>query len=205
MNQLTLEWQEANQPKTLTISDQQPTKYPGTIRIGRDPVRCDIVLSHPTVSGLHVEIFFNPAFQQFYLRNLRPSNLPWINGSRLETPEAPLSQGSIFYLGEAKIAVTAVSIVESNVPPTVLIAPPIANSGNAAGHFPPVPNRNVTPIQPAATPANQVYGLECPHCHRTSPYERLDLGCPWCGTSLAAAASVLIAPKINLGGQHHES
>lgn len=187
MNQLTLEWQEADRLKTQTMSDQQQTKYPGTIRIGRDPVRCDVVLSDPTVSGLHVEIFFNYAQQQFYLRNLRDSNPPWVDGSRLEVAEVALRQGSSFYLGETLIKVAAISMeetVQSNVPPTVLLSP----------HSPPIGN------QPAVAAANNVkYGLQCPHCDRISPYERLDLGCPWCGTSLAAAASVLISPKINLG------
>jgi hypothetical protein len=28
-----------------------------------------------------------------------------------------------------------------------------------------------------------------------SPAENLQIGCPWCGTSLAAAVSVLVAPN----------
>ncbi|MFM7370193.1 MAG: FHA domain-containing protein, partial [Sphaerospermopsis kisseleviana] len=28
--------------------------------------------------------------------------------------------------------------------------------------------------------------------HKVSPPENLQIGCPWCGTSLAAAVSVLI-------------
>jgi FHA domain len=187
MNQLTLEWQDAAQRKTKTLSDQQPTKYPGTIRLGRDPVRCDIVLSHPTVSGLHIEIFFNPGVGQFYLRNLRESNPPWVDGTRLNIPEVPLNQGSTIYLGEIAMQVTAISIdannLVSHVPPTILVAP------NAPAA-----------IHPSTTkPPNPIYGLECPHCQRICPYERLDLGCPWCGTSLAAAASVLMSPKLNLG------
>lgn len=58
MNALTLQWQDAGQDKTQQIYEQQPSKNYGTILIGRDPLRCDIVLSNPTVSGLHVEIYF---------------------------------------------------------------------------------------------------------------------------------------------------
>ncbi|MFM6005265.1 MAG: FHA domain-containing protein, partial [Sphaerospermopsis kisseleviana] len=34
--------------------------------------------------------------------------------------------------------------------------------------------------------------LDCPKCHKVSPTENLQIGCPWCGTSFAAAVSVLI-------------
>ncbi|GET43071.1 FHA domain-containing protein [Microseira wollei] len=193
MNQLTLEWQDAGQKQTQTISEQQASKNPGTVRIGRDPVRCDIVLSHPTVSGLHIEIYFNAWQQRFYLRNLRETNPPWVDGGRLNVPEVALNQGTTIYLGETQLKVTGVSIVESNVPPTVLVSPH-AHSTNQ-GQFPAIPHRNNATVPPAVPGANQTYGLQCPKCQRISPYERLDIGCPWCGTSLAAAASVLIAPK----------
>ncbi|HAZ43405.1 MAG TPA: peptide-binding protein [Cyanobacteria bacterium UBA11371] len=205
MNQLTLEWQEAGQKQTQTISDQQASKNPGTVRIGRDPVRCDIVLSHPTVSGLHIEIYFNAWQQRFYLRNMRETNPPWVDGGRLDVPEVALNQGTTIYLGEAQLKVTGVSIVESNVPPTILISPHAHSTKE--GKFPATPHRN-NPTVPPAVPngANQTYGLQCPKCQRISPYSRLDIGCPWCGTSLAAAASVLIAPnKVNQGVPPHES
>lgn len=194
MNQLTLEWQEAGQQQSQIISDGQASKNPGTVRIGRDPVRCDIVLSHPTVSGLHIEIYFNAWQQRFYLRNLRETNPPWVDGTRLDVPEVALDRGTAIYLGEMQLKVTAVAIAQSNVPPTVLISPQKAASTNQG--FPATPGRNNPTVPPAVpTPANQTYGLQCPKCQRISPYERLDIGCPWCGTSLAAAASVLITPK----------
>lgn len=43
------------------------------------------------------------------------------------------------------------------------------------------------------------YGLQCPHCGRNSSYERIALGCQWCGTSLAAAISILMTPDGNEG------
>ncbi|MCL1468081.1 FHA domain-containing protein [Argonema galeatum] len=184
MNELTLEWQEAGHLRKQMIRDRQLSKNAGTVRLGRDALRCDIVLTHPTVSGLHVEIFFNQEQQQFYLRNLRESNPPWVNGKQLTVGETTLSQGSIFHLGETEIKVSGVILAGSSVPPTILVSP-------------------LAPwkvSQPSgATVANQTYGLRCPNskCDRISPYERLDLGCPWCGTSLTAAASVLMTPSGN--------
>lgn len=189
MSALTLQWYDAGREKTQTIYEQQQqTKNPGTVRIGRDPLRCDIVLSDPTVSGLHIEIFFN--LGQFLVRNLRSSNPPNVDGKKLTHGEQLLKQGSVILLGQAQLKVIAVFSSEaSSVPPTVLSAPPV--------------NR---PVQAPRTPiGNQqqhvhhqhqaAYGLECPKCHKVSSTDFLHIGCRWCGTSLAAAASVLVEPK----------
>jgi hypothetical protein len=45
ISELTLEWVEAGQTKRVVIAENQPTKNPGTFRIGRDPATCDLVLS----------------------------------------------------------------------------------------------------------------------------------------------------------------
>ncbi|WP_414526797.1 FHA domain-containing protein [Nodularia chucula] len=169
MNALTLQWHDAGQDRVQHIYEQQPSKNPHTVRIGRDPARCDIVLSHPTVSGLHIEIFFHSQQQCFYIRNLRSANPPMIDGQQLVQGEMALNQGSIIYLGQAKLQVTQVAI--HSIPPTI-IAPPQSHHS-----------------QPIAPP---VYGLECPKCHKISPLENLQIGCPWCGTSLAASVSVLV-------------
>ncbi|MBD1998707.1 FHA domain-containing protein [Leptolyngbya sp. FACHB-541] len=180
MNQLTLQWVEAGHVKTYTIADkQQSINSSGGIRIGRDPVRCDLVLTHPTVSGLHVEIFYNPQHGGFYLRNLRDTNPPLVNRQKLTEGEVALRQGTSIYLGQVELQVVAIA---SSVANTVAVPPPTAT----------------TPVQPtehpAASRASTSYGLKCPRCHQVSPYERLSLGCPWCGTSLAAAVSVLMVP-----------
>ncbi|MBD2042437.1 FHA domain-containing protein [Microcoleus sp. FACHB-672] len=188
MNQLILEWSEAGQPRSQTIQDQQPSKHPGTVRIGRDPSRCDIVLTHPTVSGLHIEIFFNRQQNNFSLRNLRDTNPPAVDGHRLSVGELPLHPDSRILLGEVELNVVAVSVATSGVAPTV-IASPLA----AIPAFP-SPGKPVKPAISPTVPPNANYGLECPCCNRISPYERLDLGCPWCGTSLAAAVSVVMPP-----------
>ncbi|BAZ06405.1 FHA domain-containing protein [Calothrix sp. NIES-3974] len=182
MNALTLQWHDAGQERTQTIYENQPSKNYGTVRIGRDPSRCDIVLTNPTVSGLHVEIFFSHQYQQFMIRNLRSQNPPLVNGQRLVQGELPIHQGSTFLLGDASIHVFAVSITSSNsIPATILAIPE------------PGQNQNHQHSHPALQ-SQGTYGLECPKCHRVSSIEHLQVGCPWCGTSLAAAVSVLVSP-----------
>ncbi|MBW4585814.1 FHA domain-containing protein [Aetokthonos hydrillicola Thurmond2011] len=179
MNALTLQWHDAGTEKTQQIYEQQSSKHYGTIRIGRDPLRCDIVLNNPTVSGLHVEIYFDSAEQQFFIRNLRSQNPPLVDGRQLNQGELPLKEGSTICLGQQELRVTAISIPStSSVPPTVLIPPPL-------------PNRKQNPI----VQQQGVYGLECPKCHKVSSPDYLQVGCPWCGTSLAAAMSVLTPPN----------
>ena len=176
MNEITLEWQEAGRIRREIIREQQPSQYPGIVRLGRDPLRCDIVLSDPTVSGLHIEIFFNAQYQSFALRNLRDTNPPVVDGRELSGGEAFLSTGSIIYLGQVELSVVAVSRHQPHqgIAPTILV--------------PPQPLAGINPPPPAL----ESYGLQCPSCGRVSPYERLDWGCQWCGTSLAAAPSILI-------------
>ena len=180
MNALTLQWHDAGQNKTQQIYEQQSSKNPGTVRIGRDPQRCDIVVSNPTVSGLHVEVFFHNQQQRFYIRNLRDSNLPVVDGQQVVFQgETLLREGSMIYLGQMQLQVTAVMI--SSIPATILVQPQA--TGQQRHHH----------YQPA--PPQGVYALECPKCHKISPSENLQIGCRWCGTSLAAAVSVLVAPS----------
>ncbi len=183
MHELTLEWQEARQLKRETIRHQQRSKSPGSVRLGRDPVRCDVVLSDPTVSGLHIEIFFNASTQSFGLRNLRETNPPLVDGRPIIHGETPLSEGSTIYLGQLKLKVA--TIAHTAAAPSPGIAPTIL--------MPPKPLVGVNqPVQ-----ASVSYGLQCPNCRRVSPFDQMDFGCHWCGTSLAAAASVLMQPKGN--------
>lgn len=185
MNALTLQWYDAGQYKTYQISPNNNSKNPGTIRIGRDPLRCDILLSDLTVSGLHVEIFFHPQQQSFFIRNLREQNPPLVNGKQLFQGELPLNEGNIIYLGKMELKVLAVSIsASSNIPATILSPPTPPPQPQPIYQYSPTP-----PVQ-----LQKVYGLECPKCHRVSPYEHQHLPCCWCGTSLAAAMSVLVTP-----------
>lgn len=107
--ELILEWVEAGQVKTQVIYDQQPSQYPATVRIGRDPQQCDLVLSELTVSGLHAEIFFNQQEQRFKVRSLRQTNPPVVDGQPLLAGEASLSQGSSLRLGQVELRVKAIA------------------------------------------------------------------------------------------------
>lgn len=215
MNVLTLQWQDAGQIKIQKIHEKQPSKNPGTIRIGRDPVRCDIVLSHPTVSGLHVEIFFNAQQQRFLMKNLREQNPPLVDGQKLVQGEIPLGEGSIIYLGQQLLKVTEISVPGgSTVPPTILTPPqpqatnpppvPVAQPQAHPNYHQPTPPRQPQPqaAHHPVTPAVQqqpqpqgVYGLQCPRCKKLSSYQNLLLGCQHCGHSLQDALSVLVPPS----------
>lgn len=181
MSELTLSWQEGNQTRTITVRENQQSKNPGTIRIGRNPSRCDIVLSNPTVSGLHVEIFFDSNQKQFFLRNLRQPNPPFVDGKRIVRGEVKLSQDSVINLGQVTLNVVrmAIDLPSNSFPKTIIVNPQS--------------QANSQPVNNSASNTGD-YGLECPCCYRISSYERIDLGCQWCGTSLAGAASILV-PK----------
>ena len=173
INQLTLGWTEAGVRKTQTIQNGQPTKNPGTVRLGRDPIKCDVVFSHSSVSGLHVEIFFNQELQEYVVRNLRESNPPLVDGKFLVKGEARLRSDSHIHLGQVEIDVVSISATAVAIPQTVLLSAPVVQSSS-----------------PPTGPSS--YGLQCPKCSRVSPYAQLSSGCPWCGTSLAAAVSVVL-------------
>jgi predicted component of type VI protein secretion system len=157
MNELTLGWMQAGRLVTQKIRDRRVGKHSKSVRIGRDPARCDIIIQHPTISGLHVEIFFNHQQNSFHIRNLKESNPPIINRKILTQGEVTLTKGSSILLGHVELKVLAVSRT----------------------------------LRSLAQP--RTYSLICPKCRRHLPYERLNLGCPWDGTSLAAAESVLEA------------
>jgi len=112
LHDLTLEWQEAGEVKIRKILEKQQSKNPGKIRLGRDPLLCDIVVPDPTVSGLHVEIFFHHEKQRFYLRNLRQKNPPIVDGQLLLAGEMPLSIGSSLRLGQQDFKVSGINCKE---------------------------------------------------------------------------------------------
>jgi hypothetical protein len=178
MKELTLVWIESGQPHSFKISDFPPSQNLSQTRIGRDPNRCDLVLSDPTVSGLHIEIFFNLESDQFCVRNLRNSNPPQIDGQSLMSGEMTLKPGSQLILGQQPLQVKSIVNASLTVPPTLLISPdqiPVTAA-----------------IRPDA-PENH-YGLRCPECSHICSFNQLELSCHWCGTSLAAAESVVLSP-----------
>ncbi|BAZ29122.1 serine/threonine protein kinase [Cylindrospermum sp. NIES-4074] len=168
--ELTLEWLEAGQVRTETIFENQPSINPGKVRIGRDPAQCDIVLSEPTVSGLHIEIFFNSQQQSFYLRSLRENNPPLVNGQSFPVGEVMLDEGSSIGLGQLNLRVKAVKVQRyaagytpteyvtqpQNITPQpvakTLQVQPVQPSWNSQQNTTPVAPVNPLPSPPPPTP-----------------------------------------------------
>jgi Inner membrane component of T3SS, cytoplasmic domain len=177
MSKLTLEWQEENILKNFIFQGQDRDDRHNSIKIGRDPARCDLVLTHPTVSALHVKIRYDDRAYQFYLSNLRETNPPIVNGQKVCQGEIPLTLNSQIYLGKVLLIV---KLIQFDSPARIII---------------PQPKPQVqAQIQPITSTQGQ-YQLKCSGCGRNCPYDWIDLGCQWCGTSLSAAASILIPPK----------
>ena len=169
MSELTLQWSEFGQPKIQVLRDQQPSKQPGKIRLGRDPALCDIVFQERSVSGLHVEVFFQPQAQQFFIRNLRFQNPPLVDGTLLTQGDLPLRPGSCIQLGRVELQVTAMTVTP-----------------------PPAPQPPVFPK--SGPPSTAAYGLQCPQCHHVSAYsnDAIKQDCPMCGHSMATSNTVFI-------------
>jgi serine/threonine protein kinase len=110
VHELLLRWVEGGKIMARAIHEKQRSKNPGTVRIGSDATLCDIVLSEPTVSGLHAEIFFNPLEKRFYLRSLQQSNPPVVDGQPLTSGERVLLQGSRVQLGQIELKVLTISL-----------------------------------------------------------------------------------------------
>ncbi|WP_017719586.1 FHA domain-containing protein [Kamptonema formosum] len=115
MYRLTLQWAEGGQIRTVNISSEDKTKFPGSIRIGRDEQQCDLVLSQTetTVSRLHVEIF-SAAANTLCLRNLTRNNPPEkrnpaiVDGQNIIDQEVPIRVGSVIQLGKISLKVKAI-------------------------------------------------------------------------------------------------
>ncbi len=170
MNQLTLDWIEAGQLKQQVLSDQKTTKIPGTTRIGRDATQSDIVIADMTVAPCHVEIFFNPQQQCFYLRNLRETNPPIVNGMLLRQGDAMLDEGSTIQLGAIALQISTIALGKTAPPPpssgytptsyATQVAQPTTPPTVAATNYQQTPPPNPPPqptVQPtiAVSPAYQ--------------------------------------------------
>ncbi len=144
VHELILEWVEGGMRKTQPIRSNQRSKNPGTVRIGRDPTACDIVLSQPTVSGQHVEIFFNPQEKRFYLRSLRENNPPIVDGQSLPTGEVVLHRASKLQLGQLVLRVAAIEhqslSTDSDYTPTMRVARPVSASPQPVPPTPDTPD-----------------------------------------------------------------
>lgn len=153
MTELTLEWVEGGVSRSEQIQPNQPSKNPGTVRIGRDPQKCDIVLSDSSVSGLQAEVYYHAGSQTFYLRSLRDTNPPIVNGQPITTGEVPLGTASTVSLGRV---VLNARVSTGGFPPTEVSqpgVPPTAVSSPAAAAPPSYPAPSPTPYyqaQPAS-------------------------------------------------------
>ncbi|ABW28977.1 FHA domain-containing protein [Acaryochloris marina] len=141
MTELTLEWVEGGVSRSEQIQPNQPSKNPGTVRIGRDPQKCDIVLSDSSVSGLQAEVYYHAGSQAFYLRSLRDTNPPIVNGQPITTGEVPLGTASTVSLGRV---VLNARVSKGGFPPTEVSQP----SG-----VPPTAVSSPTPAAPPPYPA----------------------------------------------------
>ncbi|MEC4986522.1 MAG: protein kinase [Oscillatoria sp. PMC 1068.18] len=159
VNELILEWEEAGQPRSWTIRDRQTGKNPGTFRIGRDPARCDLILSDPMVSGLHAEIFFDSQQQRFWLRSLTQNSVTVVNGQPLSNVEVPLRHGSRIKLGQTELKATVINPGNSPVP-LVPNQPPQQQT-------PPPPPPPVTPKR--QNPSTSATVAVSPAARRSSP------------------------------------
>lgn len=145
MTELTLEWVEGGISRSEQIQPNQPSKNPGTVRIGRDPQKCDIVLSDSSVSGLQAEVYYHAGSQAFYLRSLRDTNPPIVNGQPITTGEVPLGTASTVSLGRV---VLNARVSAGGFPPTEVSqpgVPPTAVSSPTPAAPPPYPAPSPAP------------------------------------------------------------
>ena len=191
MNEIIISWQEKDLTKIKTIRELQPSKNPGTVRLGREPSNCDIIFDDPSISRVHVEIFYNNQYDKFYLRNLKSNNPPIVDNELVVKPaEVVLNNNSVICLGQTKIQV----IYNTN---NILTAPTIlqpTNSDNGTVLSPPDTSQLQGSItQPRISMVGANY-LVCPNpnCRKLVSIERLNIGCSWCGTSLADAGSIIL-------------
>jgi hypothetical protein len=214
MLKLELNWQELGRSLSRTIDPNTRTLTPGEFRIGRDPQRCDLLLNDRSVSALNASIVFSQHPEKVRLINHRDTNPPLVDGSVvLGTTE--LNGSREVYFGQMLVKVRVYddsaidpTIVVARVPPVQQTPPSPASHPRAAIGSPPQHQQpqyqqpqhqqpqHQQPSPPAVRPPAPVaateYGLECSHCHRISQFQHLKLCCPWCGTSLAAAHSIIV-------------
>ena len=121
MAKVTLAWTERGERATKTLEISAETnKHPGSIRIGRDPEQCDILLDCGRVSRLHAEISCDLVNRQCHLRNCRDANPIYVDGKPLKTGTAILQTGTTFTLGTQHLEILR---VEWPTSPTLVEAP----------------------------------------------------------------------------------
>jgi hypothetical protein len=116
MYQITFKWTEGTELISRTISAEQPTKIANTIRLGLDPLLCDIVLQDKInrISRLHAEIFFESDLRTFFIRNLTwnqvKPNVVLVDDKLVTEERVPLYSGNTITLRDIAIQVTIVQL-----------------------------------------------------------------------------------------------
>lgn len=151
---LILEWVEQGRVKTWLIH-QQLGQTTARVRIGQDPLQCNIVLADPTVSKLHGEIFFDLQRQRFYFWNLDTRRRTIINSLLIlaQGEAVVLTQGSSLQLGEVTLKITAMALNSSGTFYRPVLMPSQQQAPQATEHSTQVVGPQ--PIQPQETPSPQ--------------------------------------------------
>lgn len=126
---IILEWQEHQRTHRRQLEIRDPSQV---IRLGRDPSLCDVVFTDPTVSGLQAEIASDG--QGVYLRCLRETNPPWVDGRRMGKTPVPLRKGSVVRLGRTQIKVVAAEVGPPATDLSLSQLLPVVGSGQALAH-----------------------------------------------------------------------
>ncbi len=120
MHKIALEWVEEGRNRSQAFSFSKPNEP--SIRIGRDESQCDVIVKDPakTVSGLHIEIFFDVIKKTFYLRNLtknrdRP-NPALVNGQKIVAEDVALSRCTTIQLGKMTLTANVTSDAPEDAP-----------------------------------------------------------------------------------------
>ncbi|MGG6270815.1 FHA domain-containing protein [Leptolyngbya sp. AN03gr2] len=170
MKELVLTWNSGTQSRV--IRSNQPGIAANRFRIGRDPLTCDLVLPSVTpedlsVSKLHVEIYFDPDRDRFFLHNLKgASNPPKLYGQVIYDAPVAIDKNGVLQLGKREFVIAVLVPNAVTVPPT------------------PLPE----------SPKSDTKPLVCPHCHTGYTYEeygQLNGRCPNDGFPLHGASVYL--------------
>lgn len=199
MHEIIILWEEKGVTKAETIKEGQPSKNPGTVRLGREPNHCDITFNDPRISRLHAEIFYNNQHSKFYVRNLKASNLLMVDDQLVvKDGEVALNQDSVIYFGKTEVKIIYTNSTNMLTAPTILLPPTASNNNGTVLHSPHI-SQPIGGVVPAGISRFGTTHLVCPNLNcsnpdpqRLIPLERLNVGCSWCGTSLADAGSVFL-------------
>ncbi|BAZ09205.1 tetratricopeptide TPR_2 [Calothrix sp. NIES-4071] len=114
MYEITFGWQVQGKRLSKTITFES-TKLPGTIKIGRDPGQCDIIVNDANnhVSRFHAEITFDQDSDIFYLQNAtleKPQPNTLFLNSDVVTGKVKIKEGDIIVLRDVPLTVESIQV-----------------------------------------------------------------------------------------------